>query len=271
MIPGSRPLTEEPLISEFERMIFMLIKAKTLTGYKLLSLEGEIGKVKEFYFDDLSWKVRYLLADTGNWLPGRKVLISPESLVDVRKKAQDIAVKLTKKQIEESPPLDSDKPVSRQFEESFYEHFRWPIYWEDPYLAESQPYLLGSAEHLPVPSANVGGKPLDPHLLSTHTITGYAVHALDGEIGCVDDFIIDDLKWAIRYLVINTQIHKQGEKVIISPKWIDRFSWDGVTAYVNLSSEAVKSSPKYVDDETITRDYENGLHRHYNRKGYWED
>jgi len=95
----------------------MLSKARTLTGYKLHSLNGEIGKVEEFYFDDRHWTIRYLVADTGNWLTGRQVLISPYALVTVNRKEQHIAIDLTKKQIEDSPSLNSDKPVSRQFEE----------------------------------------------------------------------------------------------------------------------------------------------------------
>src|ERR1700722_8734171 len=98
----------------------MLFKANTLKGYKLESLDGEIGKVEEFYFDDRHWAIRYLIADTGGWLTGRQVLISPYALAAVNKEEQNIAVDLTKKQIENSPSLDSDKPVSRQFEDAYY-------------------------------------------------------------------------------------------------------------------------------------------------------
>ena len=101
----------------------MLSKAKTLEGYKLDSLDGEIGKVKEFYFDDRHWTIRYLVAETGNWLADRQVLISPYALAAVNKEAKNIAVDLTKKQIEDSPSLDSDKPVSRQFEQAYYGHY----------------------------------------------------------------------------------------------------------------------------------------------------
>ena len=110
----------------------MLSKAGTLKGFKLDSLDGEIGKVKEFYFDDRHWTIRYLVADTGNWLPGRKVLISPYALVAVNKEEQNIAVNLTKKQIEDSPSLNSHKPVSHQFEQAYYGHFGWPTYWGGP-------------------------------------------------------------------------------------------------------------------------------------------
>jgi len=93
----------------------MLNKIKILKGYKLDSLDGEIGKVKEFYFDYKYWTIRYLVADTGNWLSDRLVLISPNALLAVNREEQNIAVNLTKKQIEDSPPLESDKPVSRQY------------------------------------------------------------------------------------------------------------------------------------------------------------
>ena len=106
----------------------MLSKAKTLKGYKLDSLDGEIGKVKEFYFDDRHWTIRYLVADTGNWLTGRQVLISPYALVAVVREEQHIAINLTKKQIEDTPSLNTDKPVSRQFEEGYYEYYGWPMY-----------------------------------------------------------------------------------------------------------------------------------------------
>ena len=119
----------------------MLNKAKTLTTYKLLSLDGEIGKVNEFYFDDHYWTIRYLIADTGNWLMGRQVLISPHALVTVNKEEQYIAINLTKKQIEDSPSLDTDKPVSLQFEEAYYGYYKWPTYWEGPYMWGFQPNL----------------------------------------------------------------------------------------------------------------------------------
>ena len=111
----------------------MLNKVKTLTGYKLNSLDGEVGKVKEFYFDDHFWTIRYLVAETGDWLTGRQVLISPYALGFVNKEEQTITVDLTKKQIEESPSLNTDKPVSRQFEENYYGYYGWPMYWSDDY------------------------------------------------------------------------------------------------------------------------------------------
>ena len=245
----------------------MLNKAKTLKGYKLDSLDGEFGEVKEFYFDDRHWTIRYLVANTGNWLTGRQVLISPYALVAAIKAEKHIAVDLTKKQIEDSPGLNSDIPVSRQFEEAYYDHYGWPTYWNGPYMWGPYPNIARDWETWKTPTH--GGKAWDAHLRSTDNVCGYEIHALDGEIGHVEDFVIDDETWAIRYLVVGTRNWWPGKKVLISPNWIERVSWSASKVFVNLSRDAIKRSPEYTEESLRTRDYEAGLHRHYDRQGYW--
>lgn len=247
----------------------MLIKAKTLTGYKLNGLDGEIGKVDEFYFDDRHWAVRYLVVDTGNWLVGRQVLISPYALVAVNKEEQQVSIALTKKQIEDSPSLDTAKPVSRQFEESYFGFYGWPAYWSGPYMWGPYPYIVRDPGQEREPTN--AEKAWDPHLRSTGDVTGHHVHATDGGIGHVDDFVIDDETWAIRYLVIDTRNWWPGKQVLLSPKWIERVSWEESKIFVNLPREAIKQSPGYTEEFLITRDYEAGLHRHYDRPGYWDE
>jgi len=111
-----------------------MLEVKTLAGYKLQSLDGEIGKVREFYFDDRYWTIRYLVADTGSWLTDRQVLISPYAMVGVSRAEQHIMVDLTKKQIESSPSLSSDEPISKQFETYYYGYYGYPTYWASPYM-----------------------------------------------------------------------------------------------------------------------------------------
>ena len=247
----------------------MLNKAKTLTGYKLGSLDGEIGKVQEFYFDDRHWTIRYLVADSGNWLTGRQVLISPYALGAVNGEEHSIAVDLTKKQIEGSPSLDSHKPVSQQFEQAYYGYYGWPSYWSGPFMWGLYPNIERNREKWG--KSNHGEKAWDRHLRGTRAVNGYHIQALDGEIGHVEDFIIDDETWAIRYLVVGTRNWWPGKKVLVSPRWIERVSWDESTVFVNLDRETIKQSPEYTEESLLTRDYEIGLHRHYNRKGYWVD
>jgi uncharacterized protein YrrD len=248
----------------------MLSKAKTLQGYKLDSRDGEIGKVKEFYFDDRHWTIRYLVADTGTWLTDRQVLISPYALLAVNKEEQHISIDLTKKQIEESPSLNSDKPVSRQFEEAYYGYYGWPMYWGGPYTWGYYPYIVRDREKWKE-ATRAEKASWDPHLRSTHDVSGYHIQADDGEIGHVEDFIIDDETWAIRYLIIDTQNWWPGKKVLVSPQWIERVSWSELKVFVNLTRETIKQSPEYTEGSLLTRDYETALHRHYNRQGYWVD
>ena len=245
----------------------MLYKATTLKGYTLDSLDGEFGEVKEFYFDDRYWTIRYLVANTGSWLTGRQVLISPHSLVAAINAERHVAVDLTRRQIEESPALGTDKPVSRQFEESYYGYYGYPMYWGGPFSwgVHTRPRRdvdgrSGTAR---------GEKAWDPHLRSTAAVSGYEIRALDGDIGHVEDFVIDDETWAIRYLVVATRNWWPGKKVLLSPRWIDRVSWTESRVFVRLSRDVIKQSPEYTAEALITRDYEEGLHAHYRLEGYW--
>jgi uncharacterized protein YrrD len=247
----------------------MLYKAKSLKGYLLNSRDGEIGKIKEFYFDDRFWTIRYLVADTGNWLPGRQVLISPYALGVVNSEAEDIGVDLTKKQIEDSPSLDSDKPVSRQFEQAYYGHYGYPIYWAGLCAWGYYPYPARAPEQWRKPSKEE--KAWDPDLRSTNDVSGHHIQGTDGEIGHVEDFFIDAQTWTIRYLIVDTHNWWPGKKILVSPQWIDRISWGERKVFVNLLRETIKQSPEFKEESLLSRAYETGLYRHYNRPGYWAD
>jgi len=245
----------------------MLDKIKTLEGYKLDSLDGTIGSVKEFFFDDKHWTIRYLVAETGTWLEDRQVLISPYALTFVDKEAKTIAVDLSKKQIEDSPALDTDKPVSRHYEETFYQYYGWQTYWDGPFAWGNYPYLARTenAEKKSIQPE----KSWDSHLRSTLDVTGHTILATDGEIGHVEDFILDDDNWMIRYLVVDTRNWWPGKKVLISPRWIDAITWSESSVRLNLTRAAIESSPEYAESALVTRAYEESLHGHYNREGYW--
>jgi len=247
----------------------MLVKAKTLNGYELRSLDGNIGSAKEFYFDDRYWTIRYLVANTGNWLTGRKVLISPYSVSGIDTTSEEISVQLTKTQIEDSPPIASDKPVSRQFEDTYYGYYGFPYYWGGPFMWGYYPYperdLSKRGEH--AGAANEW----DSHLRSTYAVGSYHLLARDGEIGHVEDFVVDDETWAIRYLIVATTDFWPGKKVLISPQWIERVSWEESKVVIDLPRETIKEAPEYTDGSLLTRDHEIRLYGYYNRSGYWVD
>jgi sporulation protein YlmC with PRC-barrel domain len=246
----------------------MLMKTADLTGYSLLSRDGEIGKVKDFYFDDHHWAARYLVADTGPWLTERCVLLSPYALLSINQDDKQISVDLSKKQIVDSPSLNTDKPISLQFEESYNQFYGWPQYWSGSYVWGNYPTIIRNSEQRK--AINEGGKEWNPHLRSAAAVRGYHIQATDGMIGHVEDYVIDDDTWEIRYMIIDTRNWLPGRKVLISPKWIEKIRWDESKVYVNLCRDAIKDSPQYSEEALISREYEALLYGHYNHEGYWQ-
>jgi len=245
----------------------MLIKAKELKGYKLNSIDGTIGSAREFYFDDQYWSIRYLIAKTAGWLSDRKVLLSPYSVSAVNPVDETVSLTLTKKQIQESPLIDTDAPVSRQFEDLYYDYYGYPAYWGGPYAWGYYPYLERNQAYWN--GWDLNRAPWDSHLRSTEEVTAYRILASDGEIGHVEDFIIDEETWAIRYLIVATTNFWPGKKILVSPQWVASVSWATREVVVNLSRETIKNAPEYLEDSALTREYESVLYGHYDRDGYW--
>jgi hypothetical protein len=253
----------------------MLRNITQLKGFAIRARDGEIGTLEQFYFDDESWAIRYLVVNAGDWLGGRLVLVSPFALRQAEWESQRLDVALTKKQIEDSPPIDTHKPVSRQNEALYLGYYGYPYYWGGPYMWGLASYPAGltvdreavtEAEKL---RARAGKESPDSHLRSTDEVTGYHIEATDGDIGHVKDFLVDDETWAIRYLEVDTRNWWPGKKVLVSPQWIDNVSWPDSKVYVNLTRETIKNGPEWDESTTITREYENRLYDYYDRSPYW--
>lgn len=240
-----------------------LTSLKKFKGYRIHAKDGEIGKIEDFYFDDALWRVRHVVVDTGTWLPGKEVLLYPGALGRPDDREHDFHVGLTKKEIEESPNPESDKPMSMQAQERLYEYFSWPVNWPK-----------GGFYNEIVPKPPFGAEPEeereDPHLRSFNEVLGYHIQALNGEVGHIEDFIIDDEKWQIRYLVTDTRNWLPGKRVLIYPGWLDALSWDEERAYVDLSMEDIKDAPAYEHGQAITREYEEEIFEHYGKQPYWK-
>ncbi len=211
-------------------------------GEKLRASDGEIGHVKDFYFDDQSWTLRYLVADTGGWLSGRRVLISPHSLGHLYSEGKVLLVNLTRKQIEDSPPIHEHEPVTRQQEEEYYRHYGFPYY------AQSWP-LWGLVDYpvmAPPPATEREEKTVDSHLRSTLSIAGYKVAASDGVIGEVVDFMIDGRTWMIREIVVECGHWYDGKKMMIPTGKVSRISYEDEAIFVdateNVLAEAALSA-----------------------------
>ncbi len=248
----------------------MLTNATHLKGLEIWATDGEIGTVDQFYFDDESWAIRYLVVQTGGWLGGRQVLISPFSIVQADWQAKRLEVALTKRRVENSPDINTHQPVCRQHEAEYNRYYGYPYYWGGP-LLWGPVYYPGDVNTAPKDSATEGiqSESMDSHLRSAEAVTGYHIEATDGELGHVDGFIVDDEAWAIRYIQVATRNWWPGKKVLVSPAWIERVSWEDSKVYAALTREAIQSAPEFVDFTSITRDYENRLYSHYGKPPYW--
>ena len=262
----------------------MLRHLDDLRGYALRATDGDIGTVKDFYFDDERWTVRYLVVETGTWLASRRVLIVPASAGAPDDAAQVLPVTITREQVRGSPDIDTDKPVSRQHEIDYLRYYGYPAYWDSPSLwgAGALPGMMLPEGGLLVPGGTgvleaeaaaaedaARHRDDDPHLRSCREATGYHLKAQDGEIGHVQGWIVDDQGWIIRYLVVETGHWWDGHKVLIAPPWISDVSWAERQVAVSLTREAVRNAPAWDATRPPDRAQESEIYRHYDRTGYW--
>src|SRR5262249_21313612 len=234
----------------------MLINAQNLKGAAIIAMDGAIGEIDDFYFDDEKWTVRYLVVDTGAWLFSRKVLISPICIEKVDEGANRVFVNLTRDQVKNSPDIDTQKPVSRRHETAFMDYYGYPYYWGGPYLwgdsafpaTLAMPPAVESQMAAAATARRRGAEDTyGEHLRSGDEVRGNHIEAADGEIGHVDDFIIDDRDWAIRSIVIKTGGWLSGRKTLVSPQSIEGISWTESKMFVNLTRDQLAGGPEYTE------------------------
>jgi hypothetical protein len=262
------------MVGEERRMLHSM---KDLEGYTIGALDGIIGHVKDFYFDDHTWVIRYLVVETGTWFSHRKVLISPISINGPNWSEKIFPAAITQEQVKNSPSIDSDKPVSRQHEMAYLDYYGYPYYWEGGDFWGDGMMMWGAKSERAAGQLRTAGAEAktqgkqhgDPHLRSGNEISRYEVLAADGDIGHVQHLLVDESCWAIRYIVVNTSNWWLGHQVLIAPQWVTGVRWDERQVSVGLSRDAVKGSPAYLPDRRMGRDEEARIHDHYGRPGYW--
>jgi hypothetical protein len=228
----------------------MLRNARDLQRYTIHATDGDIGRVQEFYFDDQQWTIRHAVVSVGHWLPRHRVLVPTMFLVGVDEATMELRVTLARSQVASSPTIDTEKPVSRQHEGK--------LYWHYGFTGSALPPHLRSGEG-------------DPHLRRTREVAGYGVHRGEEQIGEVDDFLVDDSSWSIRYMVMKVHAWWPGKKVLVPPKWIVCIRWEENAVHVALSRATVRNAPEYDPTRTIDADCEGRLHDHYERSNQLAD
>jgi hypothetical protein len=244
----------------------MLRSLKDLLKYDIATTDGEIGVVHDFYFDDLEWRIRYLVVDTGTWLPGKQVLISPVSIGRADWPARQLHLRLTRDQVENSPGIETNEPVSRQHEIDLAKYYAWPYYWGARVGGGAAAAAALADEKAGSPGSEQG----DPNLRSVKEVTGYRIEATDGEIGHAEDFIGDDEDWSIRYMVVDTRNWLPGKRVLVGPWMIQSIRWDESKVHVNLPRELVKDAPEYDSSAGVNHEYETRWYDYYGRPHEWK-
>ena len=244
----------------------MLHNMKELSSYDILATDGSIGTVHDLLIDDKYWTVRYLVVDTMKWLPGRKVLISPMSINDFDFVNGNVALSLTKEMIKNSPSIDADLPVSKKYEIEYNNYFGLRPYWSGEKAWGSYFYPTELARE-PV-NNDVIGEVEDPessNLRSFKEISGYGIEAKDGDIGHVENFVINDKTWNVRYLVVDTKNWWPGKHVLVSPHWINYISWVDKVVHIDLSRDTIKNGPEYDPNQSISKEFEDELLKKYDK------
>lgn len=245
----------------------MLREITSLTGYKIHATDDYIGKADDLYFDEKTWTIRYIVVDTG--LLGRKVLLSPYAIDKPDWETKELLMNVSKEQVENSPDIDLDQPVSRQQQIQLHTYYQWPGYMYPPTpvpepLPPSPPPEPGTEPQFPEEDQG------DPHLRSAKEVKGYHIQATDGEIGHVEDFVVNDEQWVIRYLIVDTKNWLPGKKVLIAPEWCVQVNWAERDIMVKVTRETVKDSPKYEPWTVVDRKLERTLYKIHGLPGYWQ-
>ncbi|OGB26659.1 MAG: hypothetical protein A3I66_03705 [Burkholderiales bacterium RIFCSPLOWO2_02_FULL_57_36] len=249
----------------------MLQSARKLKGFAIAATDGDIGKVTDIYFDDQKWAIRYFVVDTGGWLTGRKVLISPISIQEVDWERHSVRVALTRQQIKASPGIDTEQPVSRQQEAEFYRHYDYPLYWTGPLLWGFGAFPpLGDLLHRGgAPAEDMGDETdldhEDSHLRSSNEVIGYDIRETNDLIGHVEDFLFDSRDWSIRFMIVNTRQWWPGKHVMISPQLIQEVNWPSRQVVVNVTREAVENSLEYDPAHPPAEDDSADLYRRFDK------
>lgn len=251
----------------------MMWVTSALKGYAIAATDGDIGTVSDLLFDDTTWRVRWLVVDTGNWLPGRLVLLHPSVLGVPDAERRSLPVALTRAKVEASPDIQQDLPVSRQMEQGVFAYYGWDPYWGggafgmDALAAPFAPpgaFAVPAAADLPVELTQTEG---DPHLRSVSATVGHHIQATDGDIGHASDFLVADGGWVLRYLVIDTRNWWPGKHVLLSPQAVTGIDWLNQKIDVGVTQEKVRSSPEWDPSQTVDDSYEQRLRGHYEWPG----
>lgn len=215
----------------------MLESTHLLIGFSLATEDGEIGSIKDFYFDDQYWNIRYLVVETGNWFFGRKVLVSPYAIEGVEWENRSLKVRMTKEQVRNSPTIDTNLPVSKQLEKKLNDYYAWPYYGS---AGMGYPTTGMVKVSRTIKSDTEENSSADKHLRSYRHVRDYKVYNPDGFLGETADFLMDTADWKLPYLIVDLAEHPDPDMMVIPTDQIASIDFSTYAVAVTLRTAELK-------------------------------
>ncbi len=241
----------------------MLVHSKELEGFEVHARDGGIGRVADLYFDDEQWVVRYFVVNTGSWLHRHQVLLAAAGLERDAVSPRTFRVAATMEQVRHSPEIDTVRTASREQERALHDYYGWPYYWAatpaPSGLYGISPPITPLPPPEPAPRADAAEEPTatetDSHFWSMHEIRGYGIHARDGHVGHLEEFLLEETGWSVAFLVVDTRNVLPGKRVLLPPRQVQRLSWPERGLFIDRSCEEIRNLPEFDPDKPVVQDY----------------
>jgi hypothetical protein len=245
----------------------MLSLLRNLTGGKVLVGNQTIGAVGDLFFDNRDWTVRFILLRVGSWFRQKSILITPDQINSIEWMKTGAFITVNQDVIEKNPRIDQDR----------FALYQWPYYWTGAGVLGiastsdiSKWGITPDSKFKLIPKRSSLEKRKAINIQSVNGTLDYHIKTRDTDVGYLEDFIVSDEDWKIRYLVVDTQLLLPERLILLSSEWVQSISWDHLIVHFDIPEEQLINSPVYSPKSNITREYEERLWSHFQKPGYWK-
>jgi uncharacterized protein YrrD len=229
----------------------MLYLLADLEKYTVNAADGYVGKVKDFYFDDRTWKLRFVVAETGIWLKNRKVLLPASAVKSVSTEDRHLNLDMSMYDVKNGPGIENELSLSPQTEIDYLSYYGYSFYRgvsdAHGFDKDAEAKRAEMFACVDLVRRTYG----DRHLRSCTEMINYDIEASDNQVGYLQSMVFDEADWAITHLLVNTSNWWLGQQVLMEPHLIKDISWGDARLYLNMQRQAVQDAPIF-DVETLS-------------------